>query len=89
MNTIIRTHIIKIGNSQGIRIPRLLLEQSGLHGEVELILDAQQLVIRPIPTPRAGWDEHFRLMAEPGDDALLDAQAAVALTVWREEQWSA
>ena len=88
MNTTVRTHIIKIGNSQGIRIPRLLLEQSGLHGEVELILDAQQLVIRPIPNPRAGWEEQFRLMAEHGDDALLDDEAATTLTQWDEEGWT-
>lgn len=28
--------IVKIGNSKGIRIPRALLEESGLGGEVEI-----------------------------------------------------
>ena len=88
MNTTTRTHIIKIGNSQGIRIPRLLLEQSGLHGEVELVLESEQLVIRPISNPRAGWEEQFRLMAERGDDVLLDLESAVSLTHWDEEEWT-
>jgi len=88
MNTITRTHIIKIGNSQGIRIPRLLLEQSGLHGEVELVLESEQLVIRPISNPRAGWEEQFRLMAERGDDVLLDLESAVSLTHWDEDEWT-
>jgi antitoxin MazE len=88
MNTSIRTRIIKIGNSQGIRIPRLLLEQSGLHDEVELVLDEEQLVIRPIPNPRRGWDEQFRLMAEQEDDALLDPETMPSLTTWDEEEWT-
>ncbi len=60
MNTTMRTHIIKIGNSRGIRIPRLLLEQSGLQGEVELFLDAEQPVIRSVPDPRSGWEDQFK-----------------------------
>ena len=31
-----RTRIVKIGNSQGIRIPKALLEESGLKGEVDM-----------------------------------------------------
>ena len=31
-----KTRIVSIGNSQGIRIPKLLLEQTGLSGEVEI-----------------------------------------------------
>jgi hypothetical protein len=29
-----KTRIVRIGNSRGIRIPKPLLEQTGLHGEV-------------------------------------------------------
>jgi antitoxin MazE len=31
-----KTRIVAIGNSQGIRIPKPLLEQTGLFGEVEI-----------------------------------------------------
>ena len=31
-----KTRIVRIGNSQGIRIPKPLLEQTGLHDEVEV-----------------------------------------------------
>lgn len=88
MNTTIRTRIIRIGNSQGIRIPRLLLEQSGLHDEVELVLDAEQLVIRPIHNPRDGWDEQFHFMAKQGDDVTLDPETIPTLTTWDEEEWT-
>ena len=73
------TRIIKIGNSQGIRIPKLLLDQIGLDGEVELAVQEDQQVIRPIRRPRDGWDEQFRMMAEHGDDQLLDEPVHVTL----------
>ena len=47
-----KTRLIKIGNSQGIRIPKLLLEQVGLANEVELEVQQDQIVIRP-PNIRA------------------------------------
>ncbi len=43
-----RTKIIKIGNSRGIRIPSPILKESGLKNEVELMIDLEGLVIRPI-----------------------------------------
>jgi antitoxin MazE len=86
MSTSLRTRIIKIGNSQGIRIPKLLLDQLGWDGEVELAVQEDQLVIRPIRHPRYGWDEQFRMMAEHGDDRLLD-EAAVSLTQWDADEW--
>jgi antitoxin MazE len=61
-----KTRIIAIGNSQGIRIPKVLLEQSGLGEEVELEVHDAQLVIRPAARPRQGWDEAFCAMAEQG-----------------------
>ena len=67
-----RTRIIKIGNFRGIRIPKLLLDQLGLNEEVELAVQGDQLVIRPIRHPRYGWNGQFRMMAEHGDDRLLD-----------------
>lgn len=80
-----RTKIIRIGNSQGVRIPKLLLEQAGLTGEVDLHVEGQQLVIRPAQHPRAGWDEAFRQMAERGDDKSLDDDHS--LSSWDDEGW--
>jgi antitoxin MazE len=67
-----KTRIVRIGNSRGIRIPKVLLEQTGLPEDVELSADGDSLVIRPARRPRAGWDAAFRKMALRGDDALLD-----------------
>lgn len=43
-----RIKIIRIGNSRGIRIPSLLLKESGLGNEVELKLSDKGLTVRPI-----------------------------------------
>ena len=81
-----RAKIIKIGNSQGIRIPKLFLEQTNLGDEVELEAQDDQIIIRPVTYPRQGWDEAFRAMAECGDDQLLDDDL-VGQPQWDQEEW--
>jgi antitoxin MazE len=83
MNTV-KTQIIKIGNSRGIRIPKTLIDQVNLGNEVEIVVQRGQLVIRPVSRPRSGWDEQFRAMAERGDDQLLDKPVA---TKWDRSDW--
>jgi virulence-associated protein VagC len=49
-----RSRIVRLGNSHGIRIPNVLLEQTGLRGEVEIIARGETLIIGPAKPPRAG-----------------------------------
>lgn len=86
MAATIKTRIIKIGNSQGIRIPKPIIEQLGLTEEVELEILPDQLVVRSAHAPRYGWEEEFKAMAEAGDDQLLDAEVWTA-TEWDEREW--
>ena len=86
MSTPIKTRLIKIGNSHGIRIPKLLIDQVGLAGEVEVEAQSGQLVIRPAQSARQGWDAQFQAMAEAGDDRLLDG-VPLSLTAWEESEW--
>jgi antitoxin MazE len=79
-----KTRIIRIGNSQGVRIPKPLLEQSGLEGEVELDVQKGRIVIRHPLRPREGWEAAFATMAAEGDDVLLDAPTP---TEWEETEW--
>lgn len=81
-----RIRIIKIGNSQGIRIPKPILEQTGLKGEVNLEVQGSQVIIQPVKNPRQGWEEAFRIMAEHGDDQLLDKDLT-GRTYWDKEEW--
>ncbi len=86
MSTVIKTRIIKIGNSQGIRIPRRLLEQTKIGDEVELELQQDRIIVRPARYARHHWEEAFKAMAERGDDELLDGDVLIP-TVWDEEEW--
>lgn len=81
---IVRTQLIKIGNSRGIRIPKLFIEQTNLGNEVEIAVQRGTLVIRSLSLPRSGWAEQFRAMAEHGDDKLLDNPAP---TKWDRSEW--
>jgi antitoxin MazE len=80
-----RTRVVRIGNSKGIRIPKPLLEQSGIADEVEMEATDGQIVIRAIRRPREGWEATFAEMARRGDDALLDD--APSTTSWDDEEW--
>lgn len=86
MTTIVTTRIIKIGNSQGIRLPKLLLEQAGLSGEVQVEVEDNCLILRAVTGRRQGWDAQFERMAEHRDDKLLDAEPLL-LTAWEEQEW--
>jgi antitoxin MazE len=81
-----KTRIIRIGNSQGVRIPKLLLQQTGLGEDVELEVRFDEIVIRSAKQPRADWAAAFESMAQAGDDALLDPD--VVGSEWDEEEWT-
>ena len=81
-----KTRIVRIGNSRGIRIPKPLLDQTGLEGEVELTVNHGSLVIQPGKKPRKGWAAAFQEMADHGDDALVD-ESALRPTQWEEDEW--
>ena len=81
-----RARIIKIGNSQGIRIPKPLLQQVGIGEDVELAIEDKRIIILPVSKPRENWEAAFKQMAANGDDALLiDDQELIHL--WDEEEW--
>ena len=80
-----KTNIVTIGNSKGIRIPKPLLEQSGIADEVEMEAEDGQIVIRAVRHPREGWDAAFAKMARNGDDKLLDDVPSTS--TWDEEEW--
>lgn len=66
-----RSALIRIGNSQGVRIPKVLLEEAGIAGAVELKAEKGRIVIERADHPRAGWEEAARRVAEEGGDELL------------------
>ena len=63
--------IIKIGNSKGLRLSKTILEKYHIKDKVELILEDEQIILRPIESPRKNWEDKFKEMANNNDDALL------------------
>jgi antitoxin MazE len=79
-----RTRIVKIGNSQGIRIPKILLDQSGIQTEVEIEVEGNRLIVRKASGLRSGWEEAFAVMADRYDDGILDE---ATVTDWDQKEW--
>ena len=63
--------IIQIGNSKGFRLSKTLIEKYNIKDKVELILEKGYLILKPISSPRKGWETAFKKMNENGDDQLL------------------
>jgi antitoxin MazE len=80
-----RSRIIKIGNSQGLRIPKPVLDQTGIRDDVEIEVEKDQIIIRPVKNVRDGWDAAFRIMREKNDDEpIIDDNIS---HLWDEEEW--
>ena len=83
-----KTKLIRIGNSQGIRIPKPVIEEIGLSGEIEMILKDNQIILRSAEKTRKGWDSAFERMAEEQDDQLIDKEEVEAPGKWDETEWT-
>jgi len=83
-----KVKIVKIGNSKGIRIPKVLLRQTGIDDEVNLEVEDDQIILRPSEkSVRKGWNSSFRQMAEVNDDKLIDNDNLSNQTVFDEDEW--
>ena len=63
--------VIKIGNSKGIRFSKTIIDRYKIKDTVDLIMDEEQIIIKPSTKPRKGWDVAFKEMHENGDDNLI------------------
>ena len=81
---ITKTRIVRIGNSKGIRVPKVLLEHARLPDELELQAEHGRLTVRAAQGPRAGWAEAAKAMHARGDDQLLDAATS---SQFDEKEW--
>ena len=82
----VRTRLIRIGNSRGVRLPKAILAQAALERDVDISVQDGAVIIRSAADPRAGWAAAFAAIAAQGDDFVLDADAP-GLTGWDAEEW--
>jgi len=80
-----RSRLIKIGNSRGVRLATPMLKEAGLTDAVEIHVRGRSIVITPGAVVRSGWAEHARLGAKRGDDRLIDTPLPAAFT---REEWA-
>jgi antitoxin MazE len=82
-----KTELIQIGNSRGIRIPKPLIEQCGFGERVELRIQNGYLVISPDRQPRQGWEKAFCAAGPATHDELLLEAAEPSEFDNKEWQW--
>ena len=63
--------VIKIGNSRGIRLSKTIIDRYNIRDTVNLILEKGHIIIKPVTTPRRGWEKAFKEMHENQDDRLI------------------
>ena len=80
-----KTRLVKIGNSRGVRIPKPLIEEAGLENEVEMRVVEAGILIEGSPDARVGWDEAARRVRERGVDRLIDE---VVPTEFDQTEWT-
>src|SRR5260370_42165032 len=66
-----KTELVRIGNSRGVRIPKPFIEQCGFGETVELRVANDCLIISPGGQPRQGWDDAFRASSDAAHDELM------------------
>ncbi len=65
-----KTKLVQIGNSQGVRLPKAFIKRAGINGSVEMEVYENSIVLRS-KKPRAGWDKAFkRAIARQGSPAV-------------------
>jgi antitoxin MazE len=63
--------VVQIGNSKGIRLSKTLLDKYQITDKLELVLENDYIILKPIAEPRRNWEEAFAEMHRNGDDKLL------------------
>ena len=79
-----KTRLVRIGNSRGIRLPKPLIEEAGLTDEVDLRVRGGAIVIAAATEPRAGWEEAAKQLREREEDQLLEPPTP---TRFDEKEW--
>ena len=79
-----KTHLVRIGNSRGVRLPKTIIAQAGLTDEVELGVRDGAVIIARTTSARSGWADAARQMHQRDEDRLLDTST---LTRFDEKEW--
>jgi antitoxin MazE len=79
-----KTRLVRIGNSRGVRLPKAIIAQAGLTEEVELGVRDGAVIIARATSARSGWADAARQMRQRNEDRLLEAPTP---TRFDEKEW--
>ncbi len=79
-----KTRLVRIGNSRGVRLPKAIIAQAGLTEEVQLDVRDGAVIIASTTSTRAGWADAARQMRERDEDLLIDPPVP---TLFDEKEW--
>ena len=79
-----KTRLVRIGNSRGVRLPKAIIAQAGLTDEVELGVRDGAVVIARATSARSGWADAARQMRQRDEDRLLNPPTP---TRFDEKEW--
>jgi len=79
-----KTRLIRIGNSKGVRLPKPLILQAGLTDEVELTVQEGAIIISRAVPLRSEWSAAAQELAARQEDTLLEPPT---LTLFDEQEW--
>lgn len=66
-----KTRLVQIGNSRGVRLPAGVIKACGFDNELEMRIEDGAVVLEPVRSVREGWDQAFEAMAEACDDTTV------------------
>jgi len=84
-------HLVKIGNSRGIRIPKPLIQQAQLEGkELDLQVVNQGILVTPSKKPREGWKNAIETILASKGSETIDSEWLDASVISDDEMmiWS-
>lgn len=79
-----KARLIRIGNSRGVRLPKVAIEQARLEEEVDLHVRDGAVILSSRRRPRAGWAKAARSMVGRRGHRLLDQPAP---TSFDDAEW--
>jgi antitoxin MazE len=60
--------LVSIGNSKGVRLPKLILQKYGFADELLLEETERGILLRKVDDEKLSWEETFREMAQERED---------------------
>lgn len=85
-----KSKLVAIGNSKGVRLPKALLQAVGLEDAIELTVEDGKLVITPLRRrrrPREGWREAIAADIEKNGVPEVDDDWLNMSNDWDAKGW--